>query len=167
MLQAAQRLPRFPLGGKSWRLPISTGMGTRTGCYSTQVRVDTVIWYMNNNILLRGATGPTLPAGWRLVAVADFNRDGHPDWLLFNSKTLHTAIWYMNNNIHVTGQWPHASCGLECGSGWRFQQGWTRGLAAIQPKYSSHGDLVYEQQHSCYGGQWPHTSQWVASGGVC
>jgi len=31
--------------------------------------------------------GPTLPAGWRLVTMADFNADGHPDYLLFNPTT--------------------------------------------------------------------------------
>jgi elongation factor P hydroxylase len=33
----------------------------------------------------------------------DFNNDGHPDYLLFNSVTRATAIWYMNNNVHVGG----------------------------------------------------------------
>jgi len=40
---------------------------------------QTAIWYLNNNIYLGGAFGPTLPAGWVLVDVADFNGDGHPD----------------------------------------------------------------------------------------
>jgi hypothetical protein len=64
---------------------------------------QTVIWYMNNNIHVTAAYGPTLPVGWQLIAVADFNLDGHADYLLFNPATRHTAIWYMNNNIHVTG----------------------------------------------------------------
>jgi hypothetical protein len=28
---------------------------------------DTVIWYMNNNVHVKGASGPTLPSGWNLV----------------------------------------------------------------------------------------------------
>jgi elongation factor P hydroxylase len=63
----------------------------------------TVIWYMNNNVHVTGANGPTLPAGWSVAGVADFNRDGHPDYLLFNANSRATVIWYMNNNIHVTG----------------------------------------------------------------
>jgi len=63
----------------------------------------TVIWYMNNNIHVTGATGPTLPVGWSLVSVADFNLDRHPDYLLFNPVTRSTVIWYMNNNVHVSG----------------------------------------------------------------
>ena len=29
---------------------------------------QTAIWYMNNNAYVTGAFGPTLPAGWSLVA---------------------------------------------------------------------------------------------------
>jgi elongation factor P hydroxylase len=70
--------------------------------YNSSTR-QTAIWYLNNNVLAGSAPGPTLPAGWQVVAVADFNLDGHPDYLLFNASTLETVIWYMNNNIHVTG----------------------------------------------------------------
>ena len=34
---------------------------------------QTAIWYMNNNVYAGGAYGPTLPAGWSLAGVADFN----------------------------------------------------------------------------------------------
>jgi hypothetical protein len=34
--------------------------------------------------------------------VADFNLDGHPDYLLFNTATRQTVIWYMNNNVRVS-----------------------------------------------------------------
>jgi hypothetical protein len=40
---------------------------------------------------------------WSVVGVADFNRDGHPDYLLFNSSTRQTAIWYLNNNVFSSG----------------------------------------------------------------
>jgi hypothetical protein len=29
---------------------------------------QTVIWYMNNNVRVATAVGPTLPGGWTLVA---------------------------------------------------------------------------------------------------
>jgi hypothetical protein len=29
---------------------------------------QTAIWYLNNNILVSGAYGPTLPAAWSLIA---------------------------------------------------------------------------------------------------
>ncbi|HEX4708440.1 MAG TPA: NF038122 family metalloprotease, partial [Candidatus Udaeobacter sp.] len=63
---------------------------------------QTAIWYLNNNVLIGTAFGPTLPGGWQVVGVGDFNRDGHPDYLLFNSVSRATVIWYMNNNVHVS-----------------------------------------------------------------
>jgi uncharacterized protein YbdZ (MbtH family) len=63
---------------------------------------QTVLWYMDNNVRIGSASGPTLPAGWTVAGVGDFNRDGHPDYLLFNSVSHATVIWYMNNNVHVT-----------------------------------------------------------------
>ena len=59
---------------------------------------QTAIWYLNNNIFISGAYGPTLVAGWYILAgVADFNRDGHPDYLLLDSGiSPDTAIWYLS-----------------------------------------------------------------------
>src|SRR6266567_1897166 len=56
---------------------------------------QTAIWYLNNNVHIGGALGPTLQVGWELAGVADFNRDGHPDYPLFNTSTRQTAIWYL------------------------------------------------------------------------
>jgi hypothetical protein len=62
---------------------------------------QTAVWYMNNNVRIGNANGPTLPVGWTVASVADFNRDDHPDYLLFNTVTRATWIWYMNNNVRV------------------------------------------------------------------
>jgi hypothetical protein len=43
-------------------------------------------------------------AGWSLAGVADFNDDGHPDYLLFNANTHQTVIWYMTGVTFY--QWP-------------------------------------------------------------
>jgi len=63
----------------------------------------TAIWYLNNNMFLGGAFAIALPANWRVVGVADFNRDGEPDYLLYNVSTRQTAVWYLNNNVFVGG----------------------------------------------------------------
>jgi uncharacterized delta-60 repeat protein len=57
---------------------------------------QTGVWFLNNNVFIGGAFGPTLPANWRVVGVADFDGDGRPDYLLFNSSTHQTAIWYLS-----------------------------------------------------------------------
>jgi FG-GAP-like repeat len=62
---------------------------------------QTAVWYMDNNVRIGSAFGPTLPVGWSLLSVADFNLDGHPDYLLFNPSTEQTAIWYLNNNVRI------------------------------------------------------------------
>ncbi len=70
--------------------------------YNSGMR-QSAIWYLNNNVLVRGAYGPTIAAGWSVVAVADFDRDRHPDYLLYNPGTRQSAIWYLNNNVLVRG----------------------------------------------------------------
>jgi FG-GAP repeat protein len=47
----------------------------------------TAIYFVNNNVLTSSVSGPTLPAGWSSVGVADFNQDGKVDFLLFNPVT--------------------------------------------------------------------------------
>ena len=34
---------------------------------------------------------------------SDFNRDGKPDYLLYNAGTRQTAVWYLNNNVFIGG----------------------------------------------------------------
>ena len=57
---------------------------------------QTVIGYLNNNVVVGAAYGPTLPGGWKLKAVADFNRDSHPDYALFIPVTGQTIIGYLS-----------------------------------------------------------------------
>src|SRR3989440_6052544 len=62
---------------------------------------QTAVWYLNNNVFVSAAFGPTLPANWRVVGVADFNGDNKSDYLLFNSSTRQTAIWYLSGPMLV------------------------------------------------------------------
>jgi hypothetical protein len=64
---------------------------------------QTAIWYMNNNVFVSGAYGPTIASGYQLQGTADFNGDGNPDYLLFGPSPRQTALWYLNNNIFLTG----------------------------------------------------------------
>jgi hypothetical protein len=38
---------------------------------------------------------------WTVVGAADFDRDGHPDFALFNSSTRQTAIWYLSGRTFL------------------------------------------------------------------
>jgi hypothetical protein len=58
---------------------------------------------MNNNVLVSGAYGPTLPAGWTLIGTADFNSDGKTDFVSFSPSTRQTALWYLSNNSLIGG----------------------------------------------------------------
>ena len=57
---------------------------------------QTALWYLNNNVFISGAYGPTLAVGWGLRSVEDFNRDTHPDYALFAPSTNQTGIWYLS-----------------------------------------------------------------------
>ena len=76
---------------------------------------QTAVWYMNNNVRAGGAYGPILPAGWRLVDVADFNGNGNSDYALFNASTRQTAIWYLSGTAYVSGAY-----GPTLPSGWEL-----------------------------------------------
>jgi hypothetical protein len=60
---------------------------------------QTVIGYLSGATLIGAALGPTLPMNWQLVAAADFNGGGNPDYVLYNASTRRTAVWYLNNNV--------------------------------------------------------------------
>src|SRR2546430_1086653 len=64
---------------------------------------STAIWYLNNNAFVARTGAPTLPVGWGVVGVADFNANGKPDYLLYTPSSDQTAIWYLNNNVFVGG----------------------------------------------------------------
>jgi VCBS repeat protein len=76
---------------------------------------QTAIWYLNNNVYVGGAYGPSLVPNWGLRGVADFNRDTHPDYALFNSVTDQTAIWYLFGPTFIGGAY-----GPTLPSGWEL-----------------------------------------------
>jgi FG-GAP-like repeat len=74
---------------------------------------QTAIWYLNNNVFVSAAYGPTLPVGWNVIDVVDFNLDGNLDYALFNASTRQTAIWYLSGVAFVSGAY-----GPTLPSGW-------------------------------------------------
>jgi hypothetical protein len=76
---------------------------------------QTAIWYLNNNVFVGSAYGPTVPPGWNLVGVADFNRDSHSDYALFAPRTHQTAIWYLSGPRFI-----RSAYGPTLPSGWEL-----------------------------------------------
>jgi hypothetical protein len=76
---------------------------------------QTAVWYLNNNLVVGAAAGPTLPSGWQVAAVADFNLDSHPDYLLFNAATGRTVIWHLSGVMVLS-----ANPGPTLPSGWEL-----------------------------------------------
>ena len=66
---------------------------------------QTSVWYLDNNVRIGNAYGPTLWPGWNVADVADFNLDGHPDYLLFRADTGQTAMWYLSNSVRIGSAW--------------------------------------------------------------
>jgi hypothetical protein len=63
------------------------------------------VWFMNGTNL-RGAAmlDPTGVAdlAWKVVAIADFDGDGHPDLLWRTDRTGDFGVWYMGGSLGVT-----------------------------------------------------------------
>ena len=58
---------------------------------------------------------PAAPKPCAKAGVADFDGDGRPDYLLFNSSTGQTAIWYLSGTTYVRGAYGPS---LPDGSDW-------------------------------------------------
>ena len=56
---------------------------------------QTVLLYLNDNVVIGAALGPTLISNLGLTGAADFNVDTHPDYALFAPNTFQTTLWYL------------------------------------------------------------------------
>ena len=72
-----------------------------------------MIGYLSGPTVIGAASGPTLPVTWPLVAAADFDGDGYPDYVLYNAASGQTAIGYLNNTVVV-----NAALGPVVPAGW-------------------------------------------------
>ena len=80
--------------------------------YNSSTR-QTAVWRLNNNVFTGGVFGPTLPAGWSLVAAADFTGSLNADYVLFNASTGQSAIWYFSGTTFLA-----SAFGPTVPSGW-------------------------------------------------
>ena len=72
--------------------------------------------------LCGGVYGRVFPAPWSLAGVADVNRDGKTDYLLFNPNTHFSVIWYLlGAPVSAARLGPRSRRDIPC-RGDRFQQ---------------------------------------------
>jgi FG-GAP-like repeat len=76
---------------------------------------QTAALYLNDNVVIGAAWGPTLPAGWGLAGAADFDGDGHTDYVLFNSGGGQTVVAYLSGLTVVD-----AAYGPSLPAGWEL-----------------------------------------------
>ena len=99
----------------------------------------------------------------------DFNRDGKPDYLLYNAGTRQTAVWYLNNNVLIGGALRSDSAGwLESNRCGRFQSRRPSRLRSVQRQYASDGDLVSlwsQWSHGYRQCQRSNDAHWLGTGG--
>jgi N-acetylneuraminic acid mutarotase len=83
---------------------------TSTANAPTGRAVHTAVWTGNEMIVWGGYDPSVLDTGGRYCGQSgpshsryDFNGDGYPDYVLYNTSTRQTAIWYLNNNVYIGG----------------------------------------------------------------
>ena len=133
---------------------------------SLGVTPGTYVWTWgtgaNQNFTLKILT----PLDPGTATVADFNGDGHPDWVVRNAGTGQTAIWYLNNNVFAQRRVRSDS------SGWMG----TRGAAdfngdshpdygLFNSSYSPNSNLVFVRTNAHRGRFWADSAQWLGAGG--
>jgi uncharacterized delta-60 repeat protein len=63
---------------------------------------QTLMWSVSGATLIGNSLGPTLPAGWTVAGLADFNGDGKQDYYLFKPATGAVVAWLLNGTA-LTG----------------------------------------------------------------
>jgi hypothetical protein len=75
---------------------------------------QTALVYLNDNIVIGVALGPTIATNLALSGAADFNVDTRPDYALFAPNTFQTRIWYLSGPTHIgTASGPTLPAGWE------------------------------------------------------
>ena len=96
----------------------------------------TAVWYLNGAAFFGSAFGPSIPAGYDVIAAEDFNQDGAPDCLLYNASTGQSAIFYLNNNALLsTAFGPTIPAGYVLASVGDFDRDGKPRLSALQSRH--------------------------------
>ena len=75
---------------------------------------QTALVYLDDNIVIGAALGPTIATNLALTGAADFNVDTHPDYALFAPNTFQTRIWYLSGPTGIgTASGPTLPAGWE------------------------------------------------------
>ncbi|MCW3096153.1 MAG: hypothetical protein JWL77_1771 [Chthonomonadaceae bacterium] len=81
--------------------------GSSTLVFQDSVDNRVVFWYTGgaNTAIITGGdyVNQTPTAGWKVVGIADFNRDGRSDLVFQNQTTGQIAIWFMNGPVYQSG----------------------------------------------------------------
>ncbi|MDQ2731995.1 MAG: FG-GAP-like repeat-containing protein, partial [Armatimonadota bacterium] len=112
------------------------------------------IWYMNGTTIssaayvLAGGSPFTMPAGWSIVGVGDFNGDGHPDLVVENLTSGNAGVWFMNGATIIGSSYV-----LSGGAPFIMPAGWS--IVAVGD-FNADGqpDLVVENLTSGNAGVW-------------
>jgi hypothetical protein len=62
-----------------------------------------VIWNIQNDALINGASLPTTPGAWSLSGVGNFLGNGFRDLIWHNTQTGQNLIWNMQGDALVNG----------------------------------------------------------------
>ena len=82
---------------------------------------QTVLVYLNDNVVVGAALGPTLAANLALTGAADFNVDTHPDYALFAPNTFQTStLVFVRTDTHWNCFRTHFARRLGVGNDSRF-----------------------------------------------
>jgi alpha-tubulin suppressor-like RCC1 family protein len=95
------------------------------------------VWFLDGTDLVRSTllrNGQPLPAGWRVTAVGDFNRDDNADFLL-RHEDGRIAIWFMNRTNRVSTQMLNG--GAAVNSAWQI-------VATADFDHDGKTDLVWQ-----------------------
>jgi hypothetical protein len=138
---ASALLSPDPVSDLNWKI-VATGDFNRDGhsdlvwWHSTDGQIK--VWYMNGasrtSEVFFGSS-PVSDTNWRIVGVADFNKDGNLDLVWQHATTYQIAIWYMNglNLLSSTITSPSTA------SGW-----WIVGIGDFN--WDGHPDFLFQNQ---------------------